>query len=268
MELPVKPTNKHIERLAKAGLIAKGCIYVLLGALAIMAALHIGHQSSASTDKSALLAMLGESGLGKVLLLVLAVGLLCYSTWRCVQAVRMLQAGKKHYQKAARYFFSAAVYLFVCFSAIKLVLNKPVKKGDQQQDMASQLLSQPFGQWLVAAAALAIAGVGIYQMYYGWSEKYRKHTQKMNTQTGTATILLTTGKIGYLSRGIVWLVIAYLMLMAAFTGQSSRAGDTGKAFAFIETMPLGSLLLAIIAAGLVAYGVFSFVRARYEKLVD
>lgn len=172
----------------------------------------------------------------------------------------------KKYGKAIRYISSGIIYLFVCISAVKLILNKPVNKTDQQQNIASGLLSQPFGQWQVAIAAICIAAVGIYQLYYGWSEKYKKHTQKMNTQKKASSILLTAGKIGYMARGIVWLIISYLMLRAAFTGSSSKAGGTGKAFAFLEALPAGSLWLAAAAAGLLAYGVFALVRARYEEL--
>lgn len=260
---------KGIEWLAKAGLIAKGFVYIILGALSLMTALHIGSSPASAADKSHVFSFLDQSIAGKWLLPILAIGLFCYSTWRSIEGVQAVRdGGKKDYQKAIRYFCSAAIYIFLAVSAGKIFLDKPGKNGDRQQELASGLLSQPFGQWLVGAAAVILAAIGIYQLYYAWSEKYKKHTQRMNRQTNAAFMLLATGKIGYMARGLVWLVIAYLMSRAAFTGYSKYAGDTGKAFSFIEKSSAGTLWLITIALGLVAYGVFSFVRARYENVAD
>jgi hypothetical protein len=78
-------------------------------------------------------------------------------------------------------------------------------------------------------------------------------------------LLLRAGKVGYISRGVVWLVIAFLFLRAAFYAVASKAGDTAEAFRFIESSPLGSPLLGLLGLGLIAYGVFNFIRARYER---
>lgn len=126
-------------------------------------------------------------------------------------------------------------------------------------------MSTPFGPVLVGACALLLAIIGGYQVYYGLSEKYRKHVQKLSLQSNHSSLLLLSGKAGYISRGVVWLVIAFLFLRAAIFTSSSEAGNTGKAFQFIETSPFGSPLLAVLGIGLSAYGVFNFVRARYER---
>jgi putative Mn2+ efflux pump MntP len=118
---------------------------------------------------------------------------------------------------------------------------------------------------LVGIGGLILAGIGAYQIYYGFSEKYRKHVQGLSLHSEQSTLLLRTGKVGYISRGAVWLVIAFLFLRAAVHSAASEAGNTGKAFRFIETSAYGSLLLGALGVGLVAYGVFNFVRARYER---
>lgn len=86
----------------------------------------------------------------------------------------------------------------------------------------------------------------------------------MALHTAKGKILLTAGTIGYPARGIVWLIIAYLLLKASLSKSSSKAGDTEKAFDFVAS-EWGSPILALIATGLVAYGLFNFVRARYEQ---
>jgi len=76
--------------------------------------------------------------------------------------------------------------------------------------------------------------------------------------------MLMAGKIGYISRGVVWLIISFLTVRAAIHASSSETGGEAKAFRFVETSPFGSYLLATLGIGLLAYGLFCFVRARYE----
>jgi hypothetical protein len=167
--------------------------------------------------------------------------------------------------KGLRYFFSAIVYLSVAVSAFRVAFNSSSGKGDNQQDMAAELLSKPFGQWMMGIAALIIAGIGIYQFYYGLSEKYRKHVQKLNLAGNSANLLLASGKIGYCARGVVWLIIAFLGMRAAMHASSKEAGDTSKALSTLASASYGSYLLAAVALGLMCYGFFNLIRARYEN---
>jgi len=258
-------SKKGVSIIAKWGLIAKGSVYVLSGVLAFMAAFHMGGKQNEDVDKNGALNFLSDSFGGKWLLPILAVGLLCYSIWRFIEAAKIANSGDKKWKKLFRYILSGIVYLSIALSAFKIVLSRSQKNEDSQQQFASELLSKPFGQWLLGIAALIIAGIGIYQIYYAVSEKYKTHVQKMNLHTKASSLMLTAGKTGYLARGAVWLIISYLMLQAAFAASSARAGGTGKAFNAIEDSPIGPYLPAALGVGLVAYGFFNFVRARYER---
>jgi hypothetical protein len=257
--------DKSVTLLARAGLIAKGFVYCTSGLLALMAALHIGNESSKEADSSGVLYFLNDSSVGSWLLPLLALGLLCYSVWRFTEAYQHTKGSNKDWKKAARYILSGLAYVLLALSAIKIVLDKDKKGGDSQQAFAGELLSKPFGQWLLGIAAVIIAGIGIYQVYYGLSEKYRKHVQNMSLHTKHANLMLGAGKIGYVARGIVWLIIGYLMMQAAIASSSSQAGDSGEAFSFIQQSPMGKYLLAALGVGLIGYGCFNFIRARYEN---
>lgn len=257
--------EKGINKLAQGGLIAKGSVYILLGVMALMAALHIGGQSAENADRTGVLQFLNDSSAGRLMLPVLAVGLLCYSIWRFIEASRAAKGADKKWKKAIRYLLSGLVYLAIAISAFNMVLNRAQKNGDSQQEFASELLSKPFGQWLLGIAALIIAGVGIYQIYYGLSEKYRDHVQKLNLHNRASSLMLTSGKVGYIARGVVWMIIAYLMMQAALTASSEKAGDTSEAFKASEHSPVGAILPAALGLGLMAYGFFNFIRAKYER---
>ena len=259
------PTNRQITPFAKAGLAAKGTVYCLLGILTFMAAFHIGGESTSSATKSGVFDFVYQQTGGQIMLAIIAAGLFCYTIWRGMQALGDTEhkgSEPKGLAVRARYLFSGLLYATVAVSAVRILLAQGGDSGDGQQGFAQELLSKPAGQWLAGLAAAVLLGNGIYQIYYGLSEKYHKHVDTLGGQN--AKTLLMAGKIGYVARGVVWLLLAWLFGKAALHRNASEAGDTSKAFSFLEQGEYGSILLGAMALGLICYGVFNFVRARYE----
>lgn len=256
--------------MAKVGLFAKGIVYCLIGLLAFMSAFHIGGQSASKSDKSGLVQYLLQQPLGKIALIIISAGLLCYSIWRFMQTFLDTEhKGKepKGLGKRFSYFFSGVAYLSVSFIAIKAVLeNSANSNGKSRADMVQSLLEKPWGVWVLIAQALVLSGIGIYQVWYGFSEKYKKHVDAQELDQKTSYSLLKAGKIGYIARGIVWLLIAFLLFKAITHHNASEAGDTGTAFSFVQNNPYGTYLLAILAIGLICYGVMNFIRAAFERV--
>jgi uncharacterized membrane protein len=253
--------------IARTGLIAKGIVYCLLGILAFMSAFEIGGHSNKEADKKGVFQMVEGAG-GKLLLAVLTAGLLCYTIWRFVHAFNLRKTEKdkkKIAGKMVRYIFSGLVYLSVAAYAIKKLFGNANNNGDSTHDTASQLMQKPFGVWAVGILALIMLGTGVYQAYYGLSEKFKKHVEGMNLHSAASKTLLLAGKIGYLARGMVWLIVAWLLMKAAMHANSDEAGDTSKAFEFLEKASYGSYLLGALGLGVICYGLFNFVRARYEQ---
>jgi hypothetical protein len=168
--------------------------------------------------------------------------------------------------KRVLYFLSGLAYASVTFAAVKMALwQQGGGDGSSQQDLAAMLLARKGGQWLTGIAALILLGTGLYQLYYGWSEKYRSHITEHQVGTAHASLLLNSGKAGYIARGAVWIIIAYLLFRAALSARASEAGNTSDAFRFLKESPLGSFLLGAVGLGFIAYGIFNFLRARYER---
>ena len=252
--------------MARAGLISKGIVYCLLGTLAFMAAFEISGQTDDQADKKGVVEFVQQSIGGNLLLGLIAIGLICYSAWRLVEAFRKKSdPGENGIGKKIRYVFSGLVYLSFALYSVKLLVGRNDDKGgDATRDTVATLLDKPYGQWLVGLFALIIAGVGIYQGYYAIAGKYKKHVRQLNRGSKSSQLLLRSGKIGYIARGLVWLVIAWLIFKSAIHANSREAGGTGNAFKWVESSPFGSYLLGALALGLICYGVFNFIRARYE----
>ncbi len=261
--------SAFIKIAAKIGLFAKGIVYCLIGLFAFMSAFHIDGHSAKDSDKTGIIQNLLAQPFGRIVLLLISVGLLCYSIWRFLQST----LDTSHKGKDARgmgkrfsYFFSGAAYLSISFLAAKAFFkNKSDDGGNSYSSLSQKLIDSPGGEWLLTIVALVLVGIGLYQVWYGLKEKHRKHIDLQSLDERVSGYLLRAGKVGYISRGIVWLIIAFLFFRAASHHNPSEAGDTGTAFNFIQHGPYGAYLLALLAIGLVCYGATNFMRAFFER---
>ncbi|GAA4445154.1 DUF1206 domain-containing protein [Pontibacter saemangeumensis] len=258
-----------VKNFAKVGLTAKGIVYCLVGIIAFMAAFELGGQSTQGAGKSGVFQFILEQPYGKWMLGLVALGLLCYAIWRFIQAVQDTShegSDAKGSAKRLRYAFSGIIYAGLAFLAAKLALGNGGGGGDSRQTLVRELLQQPFGQWLVGILAVAIMLTGVYQIYFGLSEKYKKKISGAGLKSDIESKMIKAGKLGYVARGIVWLVIGYLFLKAAMQSNAEQAGGSSSAFAFLENSSYGSYVLGAVALGLICYGVFMFMRAKYQPI--
>ena len=263
------PRPQWTENFARFGMAAKGVVYCLVGALAFMAAFEINGNTEDGAGKQGVFQFILEQPFGKILLGIVALGLVCYTIWRFIQAfMDSEQKGSdaKGIGKRIGYAFSGLIYGGLAFYAAQLVLGNGSGGGsDSRQTLAGKLLEQPFGQWLVGLVAVGTIAIGLYQIYKGISGKYLKNVKTASIQPNIKDMLMKAGKVGYIARGIVWGIIGFLFLKAAMNSDAQEAGGSSSAFQFLE-QSYGSILLGIIAFGLICYGVFMFVRARYEVI--
>lgn len=261
-------SQSSVKTIARLGLISKGIVYILIGLLAFMAAFELGGQSNNSASKEGAFRFIQKMPAGKFLLGAVALGLLCYAIWRAVQVVTAKDKEhklSKRLTKQLRYALSGLAHLSLGFYAAKMVLQKETNGGSSNQNMIAQVMEKSYGPLLLIIAGGIIAAVGIYQLWFAFSEKYKKHIATGAIHNQASTVLLRAGKIGYSARGVVWLILAWMLIKAALHHNASEAGNTSEAFRFLEEASYGSYLLGALGFGLACYGAFNFIRARYEK---
>jgi hypothetical protein len=264
----VSPRPEWIVRFARIGLMAKGTVYCLVGALAFMAAFELGGRNEQSASKSGVFQFIMEQPYGKILLALVVAGMLCYTLWRFIQAIRDTEAkgsDAKGIGQRIGYAFSGAVYGALAFTAAQLLLGNGGGSGtDSRQTLARELLAQPFGQWLLGAVAAGTMLMGIRQFFRAYTGRYMSKVQEEKLKPEVRQSLVRAGLVGYIARGFVWLIIGYLLLRAAVKANFREAGSSSRAFQFLEEASYGSYLLGALALGLICYGVFMFVRAKCE----
>lgn len=258
------------EKFARFGIATKGFVYVLIGGLAVMAAFGIGGET---TGSSGVLDFLEEQVFGQVLLIITAVGLTGYAFYRIYEAIKdPHNKGNDAKGIAVRtgYGASGLFYGFLAFTAVRTVANLggSANSGSEggNETVIAMLLEQTFGQILVGIVAAIFLGKSIVQFHKVYSGKYKKQVRSSGLDSRAREVMLKVGIAGYVARGIVIAIVAFLTFRAALTANSNEAGGTDDAFQFLQN-EYGTVVLLVVAFGLLAYGLFMFVKARYSEMI-
>lgn len=249
-----------IRRFARFGYAAKGVVYLLVGGIALQAALARG----AVTDSEGALRTLLDAPFGRVLLGVMAFGLLGYALWRLYCAA----ANPEHDGGLRRVYFgvSGLLYAGLAMEAARLALGNGGGGGDGASHWSAELLSKPFGGWILGAVGAIILGFGIGQLVHAWKAKLDDQLDLSRLEAGTRRAVVFVSRFGLAARGVVFVVIGVFVLRAALEFDPSQARGVGGALATLQRQPYGGLVLGAVALGLLAYGIYELVRARYRRI--
>ncbi|HVF28385.1 MAG TPA: DUF1206 domain-containing protein [Pyrinomonadaceae bacterium] len=255
--------------LARFGLAAKGIVYIVVGVLAVQVALGSGGRM---TNKSGALQTILDQPFGKVMLGAVAVGLFGYVLWRFVQALTDPErkgTGAKGLGIRAGYILSGIVYAGLALAAVRGVMSATGDAGgggDQTKSWTGWLLSQPFGAWLVGIIGASIIGVGLFQFYKAYSAKFREKFNLHEMSTTEDLWATRLGRFGLAARGVVFGIVGFFLIQAARTFDPNQARGLDGALRTLLQQSYGTILMGVVAAGLVAYGVYMLVEARYRRI--
>jgi hypothetical protein len=257
-----------VEKLARFGYAAKGVVYIVIGYLALQLAFGQGGEA---TGPEGALSAIGQQPLGRAMLAIVAAGLFAYALWRLVQAVvDPERKGKdaKGLAQRAGYAVSGLTYGTLGLFAARIAMGQSggPQGGQSQEDWTARLLAQPFGVWLVGLVGLVVIGIGLYQLYYGISGKFRDELKLHEMSSLEKTWATRAGRLGYIARGIVYTIIGGLFILAALNTNPEEAGGFGDAMAALAQQPYGPWLIGLIGLGVLAYGVYAFVQAKYRRI--
>lgn len=263
--------NDWVQNLARLGYAAIGVVYILVGALAVRVA--FGSGQSAPDKDIALLEIL-HAPFGRILLWIVAVGLFGYLIWRLIEAFADLKNkgnGAKGLAVRTGYAISGLIYGSLGLQAARLAMGQSQGQaqgqGNGPQDWTAKLLQQPFGPWLVGIAGVIVIGAGVYQIYKGWSDKFKDDLAMRQMSDAERKGATWAAHLGLGAQGIVLGLIGWFLIQAALTFNPNQARGLGGALNSLANQPYGPWLLAIMAIGLAAYGVYSLVLARYSRLL-
>ena len=264
-ETAARHARPWVRVMARFGYVAKGVVYATIGLLAMLEALGMGGKT-ASPDGA--MQSIGTQPLGGLLLVLLSVGLFGYAAWKVVQGVMDPDDRGSDAHGVVRrvaYVGSGAIHGLLAFTAAQSVFGAEDSSEDAMA--ASAMAYQPpVGRIVVAVVGVVVISVGLYQLYAAYKAKFRGELAlgRMGKAREVWTTLL--GRIGTAARALAIGAAGAFLILAAYQSDPKETRGLGGALETIQHQPLGSYMLGAMAVGLVLYGAFMFLVARYRYI--
>ncbi|MGO9496057.1 MAG: DUF1206 domain-containing protein [Solirubrobacteraceae bacterium] len=261
--------SRSFALLARTGFVARAVTYGVIGGIALALALGAGAAPAAPNQQGAL-ALIAGAPLGRVALVVVCVGLLGYALWKLSQALlgRGPEGGgspklKDRISNGA----SGVAYLVLFAVAVRILLGGSGGGGSgSPSHTTAGVLGWPGGAAIVAIAGGAFIAICAYQIYDALSGGFAENTKLGEMTEPERRTYMTVGRVGLCARSIVFGIVGYFLLQAAISYNPHDAVGIDGVLARVHHEPLGTVLLALVAAGLLVFACYSLFEARYRRL--
>jgi uncharacterized protein DUF1206 len=249
--------------LARAGLTARGVLYILIGVVAILVAFGM---SSHEADQTGALQLLAGTTVGLFMLWLLAIGFVGYALWRLSEAAFGVTGEGYGAGPRLKSLVRAVIYAFFGYLTFKVIVGSAGSQKKKQQDLTAQVMHHSGGQWLVGIVGAVIVIAGLVLVVEGIRRKFLKYLQLGQLRPRTRRIVEWLGVIGTSARGVVFALAGVLVVEAAVTHKPGKAGGIDKALLTLRHQPFGEFLLAVAALGLIIFGVYGLCEARWRRV--
>jgi hypothetical protein len=258
--------SEWTERFGRFGFAAKGLLYIIVAVIAIKVA---AGQGGTTEDQRGALATLADESFGTVLLVVLALGLSGYALWRLAEVVLgpRDKEGKEAQAERVASLGRAIIYGALASVAWSIVAGRgrSTSSGSEQQQTAA-VLDWPGGVAIVTIVGLVVLGIAAYQGYRAATQGFLDDLLLAGTSETERRAATYLGVAGHAARAVVFGLIGVFLVKAALEYDPSEAIGLDGALRKLAGQPYGAFLLGLVAAGLLLYGLYSIIEARYRKL--
>lgn len=258
-------------RVARVGILSRGVIHLLVGWLAVSLA---RGDVTARADQRGALAALVRQPLGRVLVLVLAVGFLCYAAWRVFEAVTDPEdkGAVQRAGDAAR----AVLYVALAWTAVRVATaGSGAEAGSTSdsgssgsRDVATGVLGLPGGRWLVLAAGLAVLATAAWNGHRAVSRSFEKRIKEAEMSAAERTWTVRAGVVGHAARMVAYAVVGWFLLRVALTFDPGQPLGLDESLHALVGTSYGPWLLWLVGVGLVVFGLYQLLLARYREVLD
>jgi hypothetical protein len=249
--------------LARAGLTARGIIYILVGWVAVLVAL--GH-SSREADQQGALQLLAGKPYGLVSLWLLGIGFAAYALWRLSEAAFGVTGERPGAGPRLKSLARAIIYAGLSYLTFTVIAGTDRSQSGRQQDITATAMQHTTGRVLVGAVGLVIVACGIVLVVEGARKKFMKYLQTARMSARLRRVVGLLGMTGTIARGLVFALVGVLVIDAAVTHKASESGGIDKALLTLRDQPFGEFLMMLAALGLLVFGVYGLCEARWRKV--
>lgn len=255
-----------MDQLTRLGYAVKGFLYLAIGFIAIAGALG---RTATPADQLGAIVEFSELPYAQIILWVILVGLISYSLWGVIRAILdPFHKGTKLEGLMMRlgYLISAITYATFVWPTYQLIIGASEGKGTSATvELVSQVMNMPMGRWLVGGFGVAAIVAGLFQMYSGLKKDFEQRFKPYALTSEQITIARRMGRFGTVARGVVFGIAGGFLILAAWQSNPGKARGFDGALDFLADQPYGLWLLGIVAAGFIAFGLYSFIGAAWFK---
>jgi Domain of Unknown Function (DUF1206) len=253
--------------LARAGLAARGVLYMIIGWIAVEIA--FGH-SRQQADQTGALHALAATPVGGVLLWLLAIGFIGMAVWRLSEAGYGAPGanGRKATARVAA-LGKAVVAGVIAYGAFTFALGAGSHQSSDTEsvDVTATLMRHSGGRILVVVIGLAFIAGGLVVAYRAWRKQFLRELALGQMRPGVRRVVQWLGEFGGIARGVVFITVGVFLIDAAADAQPGKAKGLDSSLRALAATPLGPWLLVLVALGLIMFGAFSCCQARWERLL-
>ena len=255
--------KRWAERFARAGFVAKGIVYLIIGWLAFRAG--SGRGGDVTDSEGAIRSLLSATQ-GRVLIGALAIGLAGYALWRLLEA--LADANRKGTDikgiaARAGYALSGAIYGSLALDAARIAQRRP---GGGGPGPVESVVANTLG-WALPVVALGLIAYAIHQFARAFSGKLSERLNIGSAAREVGRWVLMVSRIGIAARAVVFFGVGMLLLRSpGMSASDATSTGTSDSLEWLSRLPQGQLVLAAVGAGLAAYGIYQLVHARYRRI--
>jgi hypothetical protein len=239
--------------LVRFGYGGRGVVYLLLGWLAL------GTRTRVDGGNQAVFDMLQKMPFGRIALGVLVVGLAGYVAFRVLCLVCDIEHRGNDANGMRRRLASLGGimgYSIVGYSALRFALGLKHGVGQSQ----TQATVHTALDWTLGKVAVGVVGVG-FIIAAAAQLRQAATGHFMHRVSGRAPAWVEwIGRVGFAARGVVFAIVGWSLMRAAWWHHSSDAKGLGEALVSLRG---SGALYTVVVIGLMTFGAFSLIVARY-----
>jgi len=268
--------DETAETVVRVGWLAKGLIFAMIGLLG----LDIARRgfSSEDADQTGALATIASAPAGRLLVLVVAIGLVLYAAWQVWSA---LAAGDDDDDGSSRLLRAVRrvgmVGLGVSYALLGITGLQIAWRGGASassgeggstspESVASLLLSAPAGRWALASLGLGTLIVAGYHLWKGLSLEFADDIDDDSYSKRQRRALLSLGMVGFVARSSMLAIAGGLFVISARDHDPDKSAGLDESLRTIADAPFGRWLLVAASVGLIAAGAYDALTFRRQQL--
>lgn len=257
--------SKPLEWLTRAGFVGYGLVHILVAWIAVQI---VRGKGGGESDQSGAFRTIAQHSGGRALLVVVAVGLFAMAVWQLLTAAvgHLDKRGRRRVAERIASLGRVVVYTALGLGAVKVAQGAESSAARSQQSFTAGVLGTQHGRTLIILTGLVVAAIGIGLAIYGLTRSFERNLRRseMNEEMRAATRWL--GAFGYAAKGGAYAIVGILFIVAAVKYDPSKSRGLDAALHTLAGQPFGGVLVAVVALGFAAFGVYCFAQARYRRV--